>query len=156
MPDPVRAILLGLLVLTSGIWVGGYVAIAVVARVATRTLTTAQRIAFFRALGRSYLRLGVPALLVALGTGAGLLRDHRWDGVVTAAVVTAAALVAALAVGVVQARRMTRLRAAALTTVEGGHETDRVRRAARSAALLRAVIGLLSLALVALGSLLAT
>lgn len=156
MSDPVRAVLLGVLVLASCIWVGGYVAIAVVARVATRTLTAAQRIAFFRALGRRYLLLGVSALLVAFGTGAALLTDHPWDGFVTAALVTGAALVTALVVGVAQARRMTRLRAAALATAEGRHATDRVRRGARSAALLRAVIGLLSLALIALGSLLAT
>ena len=69
MSDTTRAILLGVFTLSSCIWVGGYIAIAVVARVATRTLAPGQRVAFFRALGRSYIVLGVPALLIAFGAG---------------------------------------------------------------------------------------
>jgi uncharacterized membrane protein len=156
MSATTQAVLLGVFTLASCIWVGGYVAIAVVARVATRTLVPGQRVAFFRALGRLYLLLGVPALLIALGTGAGLLSDHSWDGILTAAVAVAAALLVSLAVGVVQARRMTRLRAAALFMTEDPERGVRVRQGARSAALLRATIGLLSLALIALGALLAT
>lgn len=68
----------------------------------------------------------------------------------------ATALVISLAVGVVQARRMTRLRAAALAAPEQLELKRRVSHGAHSAALLRAAIGLLSLALIALGSLLAT
>jgi uncharacterized membrane protein len=151
-----EAILLGVFTLASCIWVGGYVAIAVVAQVATRTLEPGQRVAFFRGLGRSYLRIGGPALVLALGAGAGLLGDHAWDGVLTAAAGAAAALVAALAVGVAQARRMTRLRAAALMAPDDRQLAARVRRGARAATLLRAAIGLLSLALIALGALLAT
>lgn len=156
MSATAHAILLGVFVLSSCIWMGGYIAIAVVARVATKTLDTGQRVAFFRALGRSYIRLGVPALLVALGTGASLLSTRSWDGLVTATVVVAAALIAALAVGVVQARRMTHLRTSALLASAGEHAAERVRRGARCAGMLRAVIGLLSLALIALGSVLAS
>ena len=156
MSATTQAILLGVFTLASCIWVGGYIAIAVVARVATRTLAPGHRVAFFRALGRTYLLLGVPALLVAFGTGAGLLTDHAWDGLLTATIVVAAALVAALLVGVAQARRMTRLRSAALSTPDDQRAKDGVQRGARSAALMRATIGLLSLALIALGALLAT
>ncbi|MHB1234738.1 MAG: hypothetical protein ACYCZK_03585 [Microbacteriaceae bacterium] len=151
-----QAILLGVFILASCIWVGGYVTIAVVARVATRTLAPGQRVAFFRDLGRTYLLLGVPALLVAFGTGAALLNDRPWDGLLIAAVVVATLLLAALAIGIVQARRMTRLRAASLSTPEDQKASIRVRQEARAAALLRAMIGLLSLALIALGALLAT
>ena len=73
MSDTTQAVLLGVFTLASCIWVGGYVAIAVVARAAARTLEPAPRVAFFRALGRSYLLVGGPALVVALGTGGGLL-----------------------------------------------------------------------------------
>jgi len=156
MSSTTQAVLLGVFTLASCIWVGGYVAIAVVARVATHTLAPGQRVAFFRALGRTYLLLGVPALLVAFGAGAALLSDHTWDGLMTATVVVAAALVVALAVGVVQARRMSRLRAGALSTPEDQYANARVRAGARAAAWLRAGIGGLSLALIALGSLLAT
>lgn len=156
MSATTQAILLGVFMLASCIWVGGYVAITVVARVASRTLAPGQRVAFFRALGRTYLLLGLPALLVAFGTGAGLLTDHSWDGLLTAAVVVAATLVVALAIAVVQARRMTRLRSTALSAPEDRKASARVQHGARLAMLLRAVIGLLSLALIALGALLAT
>jgi hypothetical protein len=149
-------VLLGIFTLTSCVWVGGYVAIGVVARVANRTLDPRQRVAFFRGLGRSYLPIGGSALAIALGTGAALASTHAWDGVLVATVVTAAALVVSLAIGVTQARRMTRLRAAALALPHTDALAQDVHRGARAATLLRAVIGLLSLALIALGSLLAT
>ena len=160
MSDTTQAVLLGVFTLASCIWVGGYVAIAVVARAAARTLEPAPRVAFFRALGRSYLLVGGPALVVALGTGGGLLSGRltgpRWDGTLIATVVVSAALVVALAVGVVQARRMTRARRASLSAPDDTALAAGVRRGARAATLLRASIGLLSLALIALGSLLAT
>ena len=156
MSDTTRAVLLGVFTLASCIWIGGYVAIAVVARTAATTLDARNRVAFFRALGRSYLRVGTPALVVALGTGAGLLSDHRWDATLTAAVVVAAALVASLTVGVAQARRMTRLRGRSVSAPDDESLTRQVARGARRATLLRAAIGLLSLALIALGALLAT
>ena len=154
MADGVRAALLAVLVLAACVWVGGYVAIGVVARVATRTLEPAARVSFFRGLGRSYIWVGTPALLVALAAGGALVTDRGWDGTASAAAVLAALLLAALAFGVAQARRMTRLRAAALSS--GSPEfAERVRRGARAAALLRAGIGLLTLALVVLAALLA-
>lgn len=156
MSATTQAVLLGVFTLASCIWVGGYVAIAAVARVATRTLAPGQRVVFFRALGRTYLLLGAPALLVALGTGAALLNNHGWDGLLITTVVVAAALLVALAVGVLQARRMTRLRATSLSTPEDQKASTRVRQGARAAALLRTIIGLLNLSLIVLGALLAT
>ena len=157
MSETTRAALLGVFTLASCIWMGGYVAIAVVARVAARTLHPAQRVVFFRVLGRSYLLIGAPALVIALGTGAGLVSGHAWDGLLIATAVVAGALVVSLVIGVVQARRMSRLRTTALSAAKGGPVySSRVRQGARTAALLRATIGLLSLTLIALGSLLAT
>ena len=156
MSDTMQASLLGLFTLASCIWVGGYVAIAVVARVATSTLEPAARVAFFKGLGRAYGVVGVIALVVALATGAGLTHAHAWDGPLISTAILAAALVVALAVGVLQARRMTRLRARHLATPEDAELARRVRQGARSAGMLRAAIGVLSLALIALGSVLAT
>jgi uncharacterized membrane protein len=156
MSDTTRAVLLGVFTLASGIWVGGYVAIAAVASAATATLDPDERVACFRALGRKYLLIGGVALAVALGTGAALLSERTWDGILAAAVAVAGALVVALAVGVAQARRMTRLRRAALAAPEDQRLARRVERGARRATVLRAAIGLLSLALIALGALLAT
>jgi len=154
MTDTTRAVLLGVLVLASCVWVGGYVAIAVVARVAIRTLEPAARVAFFRGLGRSYLRVGAPALVIALGSGAALATEHAWDGALIAAAALAAALVVSLVVGVVQERRMTQLRTASLAAPEDAHLDRLVHRGAKRATALRAAIGLLSLALIAIGALL--
>ena len=156
MSDTTQAILVGVFTLASCIWVGGYVAIAVVARTAVKTLDVANRVVFFRSLGRSYLRVGTPALAVALGTGACLLSQHAWTGTAAAAVAVAAALVACLAIGVAQARRMTRLRTDALADPENADAKSRVARGASEATILRAAIGLLSFALIALGAVLVT
>ena len=67
----------------------------------------------------------------------------------------AAGLVAATAAGVAQARRMTRLRQAALRRPGDTKLAVRVRRDALGAAALRAAIAALSLELIALGVLLA-
>lgn len=142
-------------VLSAAIWVGGMVAIFVVARASSATLEPAQRVAFFRALGRSYGVVGTAALLIALLSGALLLSDRPWDGLSTAAVIVAAALLLATAAGMAQARAMTRLRQRAL--LESARElAPRLRRGAIAAAALRAAIGLLTLTLVFLAAALAT
>jgi len=144
--------LVALNLLATSIWVGGLVAIFVVARAASATLEPPQRVAFFRALGRSYGVVGSVALLVALATGAILLAGHRWDGLLVAALLLAAALVAATFAGMAQARGMTRLRGQALRTPA---LAERVRREARIAACLRGAIAAFSLALLVVGAALA-
>jgi uncharacterized membrane protein len=139
----------------SSIWVGGLVAIFVAARAAAETLDAAQRVAFFRALGRSYGVVGGVALLVAMASGAALLHGHPWDGLLVATAVAAGALLVATGLGVAQARAMTRLRQRALAGAEGGALEARVRRGAILATGLRATIGALTLALVMLGAALA-
>ncbi|MGH3120190.1 MAG: hypothetical protein ACRDND_04030 [Streptosporangiaceae bacterium] len=147
--------LAGFLVLATAVWVGGLVAIFVVARVARRTLRPGERVAFFRGLGRAYGPVGGAALVIALGCGVALLSGRAWDGTLTAATVVAACLVAVTAAGVVQARRMTRLRQGALAHPGDAGLADRVHREALGASVLRAAIAALSLALIALGVLLA-
>ncbi|MBX3141376.1 MAG: hypothetical protein KF875_11535 [Trueperaceae bacterium] len=144
------------LVVSASVWLGGLLTMPVVARAASATLAPLDRVAFFRALGRAYLPVGGSALALALLSGAVLLRHRRWDGLLAAGAITAAALVVALALGVVQARRMTRLRQAAGAAPQDADLGGRVRRGGRSAVALRALIGLLSLALVVLGCLLLT
>lgn len=142
--------------LASSVWLGGLVAIAVVARVATRTLTAADRVAFFRGLGRGYGIVSGIALVVALATGAALLAGRAWDATLVATVVAAAALVLTTVLGVVQARRMTRLRRRALSEPADTALSGQVSRRARAAAALRGLIALFSLALLVLGVLLAS
>jgi hypothetical protein len=135
------------------VWMGGLVAIAVVARVARRQLDRPAQVAFFRALGRGYLRVGAPALLAALAAGAVLLAGRPWDTTALAAILVAAALVVVTAAGVVQARGMTRLRARALRPApDDAGLADRVRRGAVRAGVLRASIGVLSLTLLAIAA----
>jgi hypothetical protein len=148
----VTALLVFVALLAACVWVGGFVAIAVVARVARRQLEPGARVAFFRALGRSYGVVGGVALAVALACGAALLADRAWDGTALAAIVVAVALVLATVAGVAQARGMTRLRRRALGDAALAAQ---VRTGAARAALLRAAIGALSVALLALAAVLA-
>ena len=156
MSEAVEAIVVAVLVLATSVWIGGYVAIVVVARTAAGTLDPGSRIAFFRSLGRGYLRVGLPALLVALATGAILAGDHDLDALLVTTGVVALVLLASFAIAVAQARRMTVLRLRLLETPSDRRLHERVRRGARAAAGLRAALGLLSVALVALGAFLAT
>jgi uncharacterized membrane protein len=148
--------LIALQALAASIWVGGLVAIFVVARAASATLDPAARVAFFRALGRRYGVVGSVALLVALATGALLLRGHPWDGLLIATAIVAGALLVAAVAGMAQARAMTRLRRRALSGTGTVGLEPRIRRGAALAGALRGAIALLTLALVVLGAALAS
>ncbi|HVV77085.1 MAG TPA: hypothetical protein VHC43_13725 [Mycobacteriales bacterium] len=145
------ATLTGFLIFGASVWVGGLIAIAIVARVATGALEPPVRVAFFRDLGRVYGIAGTAALALAYGTGAALLVGRAWSGPLIAAVVIAALLAATLAVGVAQARRMTRLRRRSLELLDDVALAGSVRRGSAVAHALRACIAVLSLALMALG-----
>jgi uncharacterized membrane protein len=156
MFDIAHAIVLSVFTLATSIWVGGYIAIAVVARVAARTLLAPERVAFFRLLGRTYGMVGGAALFVAVGTGAALLRHRPWDAQLVAAALLATALIGFTAVGMAQARRMTRLRRAETQRPNDQDLAMKAAKGARVAILLRALIGLLSSILIALGSVMAS
>lgn len=151
LPDVARTVLTVLLQLCSAVWLGGYVAIAVVAFVSRETLDAAVRVRFFRLLGRAFLPIGGAALGGGLISGGLLLAERPWDARSATAVVLAAALLITLVVAVRQARRMTRLRQAAFSS---GGQAEAVRHGAAAAAALRALLGLLSVALIVAGSLL--
>lgn len=154
MSPTITAALSGVLILATSVWIGGLVAIAVVARVATRTLHPGARVAFFRALGRAYGVVGTLALALGYGAGAALVYDRPWDGLLSATATVAGGLVATTAFGVVQARRMSRLRLAALNQPTDDVLAGAVDRGAGRAGTLRGLIALLSLALLGLGVLL--
>lgn len=104
--------------------------------------------------GRRYGLVSGLTLLLGLATGAVLLAGRPWTGPLIAVATVTGLLVVSTLVGVAQARRMTRLRQHALRDAEDTGIADRLSRAARGATLLRAGIGALSLALIALGALL--
>ncbi len=156
LPRPAETSLAAVLILATAVWVGGLAAIFVAARVADATLGAVERVVFFRGLGRAYGLVGGVALTVALASGAVLASTYRWDGQLTSSAVVAAGLVATTSAGVAQARRMTRLRRDALRDPGSADLAAKVRRGARNAAVLRAVIAALSLALLGLGTVIAT
>lgn len=149
-------VLVFLALLAGGVWVGGFVAIAVVTRIARAQLERQAQVSFFRALGRTYGIVGGSALAVALVSSGALLAGRSWDGTALAAVLIAVALVLATAAGVVQARGMTRLRQRATARKADPGLEAQVRRGAVRAAVLRATIGALSVALIAVAAALAT
>ncbi|HRQ10552.1 MAG: hypothetical protein WC972_11850 [Trueperaceae bacterium] len=155
MPVAAHTFWLALLVVTTSIWLGGYVAMAVVARASAKSLEPAVRVAFFRALGRAYLPVGAAALAVGFISGGVLLRQRPVDVLSIAAVLIAVLLVVCLGVAVAQARRMTRLR----QQIGAAPDDERLQMKAssdgRAATALRALLGVLSLVLVVLGSMMA-
>lgn len=150
------AVLAFLALLGASIWVGGFVAIVVVARIARSQVGPAEQVAFFRALGRVYGVVAGLALALALVCGGALLARAGWSTGATAAALVAAALVVCTVAGVLQARGMTRLRRRGLDAGGDPALAGRVRRGAARALVLRGLIGALSLALLALGSALAS
>ena len=132
--------------LAASIWIGGFVAIGVVARVARTQLEPVQRVAFFRHLGRTYLRVGGAALAVTLVCGGVLLASGPWTTTKAVAVAVGVCLAAVTVAGVLQARAMTRLRQEQLRNPNAWLNA-RIRRQETRAMVLRAAIGLLTLAL---------
>lgn len=162
-PAPLGLVLLGLLILGASVWIGGMAAVTVLARVSSRTLEPAARVRLFRDFGRSYLAVAGTALVVTAVCGLILLIARGWDGLATAIVVVVAALIVALAAGVRQARAMRRLRQGGEQAGQAGEQAGTqsgeqagapgrsasgpaVTAAARRAAALRSLIGLLSAA----------
>ena len=148
-------LLLVTLLLAGSVWLGGYVAIAVVMLAARRTLGPAARVAFFRALGRAYLPVGAAALLLMIASGAALMRELPTSPVSVAIYLVAGGIAAVLAIAVAQARRMTRLRQARVADPANEQLAASGANAARYATSLRTLLGVLSVALVVLGAVLA-
>lgn len=144
IPVAGQGILLGLLLVSSAIWLGGWVALIVIARSATATLKPADRIAFFRHFGVHYGTVSTTALVIGLFSGGILLLVGVWTPLSTAMATVAVVLVIALLVGVVQARRMTRLRRALHSTPEDSALASRVARGSTAAISVRLGIGILS------------
>lgn len=143
-------VLLFVHLLAMSVWVGGFIAIVVVVRVARTRLGAAEQVAFFRALGRGYGIVAGLALLVGLSSGAALLSTRAWGAPEWLAAAIAAALVLSTVVGVLQAMRLTRLRQQALTQSDQGAAVL-LKRLVRRATVLRSAIGALTLALLAVG-----
>ena len=156
MSTALHTTLVAILLLSASVWLGGYVAIAVVMLAARNSLETPARVKFFRALGRAYLPVGGGALILMIVSGAALLRGHPLDGVTVALIITVTAIAIVLAVAVRQARRMTRLRHALVESPDDAALAATVRQVGQAAVMLRALLGVLSVGGVVLAAVVAT
>lgn len=150
LPLALTRTLLGLVILGAAVWMGGFVAIMVVNATSKKSLEPAQRIALFRGLGRNYLRVAAVAFALMVIPGGVLLALRPWDGFTLAILLAALLVVVLTCVAVRQARRMTRMRKAALATATtagtGTPDAAPIAHHSRRAWMLRMGIGLASLA----------
>lgn len=153
--EPLSAVLLGILLLCGSVWLGGWTTMIMVARTATATLPPAHRVAFFRKLGRVYGIVTTIALLIALAAGAALLFALPWQALSGWIVGLAVVLLIVLGAGVAQARAQTRARTALAASPGDQSLAARVRTTAMWAGLLRAFLGVISIAIGVLALILA-
>jgi uncharacterized membrane protein len=151
LPVALVKILVGLLVLASSVWIGGFVALVIFSASSKKALGRPERIALFRQVGHRYLRVAAVAAVLVVVPGGVLLVARPFDGFTITVLVLALAIVAVTWIGVRQARAMGRMRKAALAHPDDDTQTAAIERAAARATLLRAGIGVLSLALFVVG-----
>jgi uncharacterized membrane protein len=146
LPLGVARILAGLLILGGALWLGGFVAIVIFSRSTKKALTTPQRVAVFRELGRRYVIVASVAFALVVIPGGVLLASRPADGYTLAVLIIALLLVVVTVVGIRQARRMTRMRRAAIAEPDAA-DAAALQRGTRVASALRASIGACSFAL---------
>jgi uncharacterized membrane protein len=148
-----RDILVFLNLLAAMIWTGGMCAIAVTTAAARATLSPAEQIRFFRAVGRRYSVLSGGALATFAISGLSLAGTPGQWTAAQATVAGLTALTAALTVlGVINARAVQRLRAEALADPADVRLDSRLHAARRSATVLRAAIAIVTLSAVLIAS----
>lgn len=147
LPPAVHDLLGALLVLGASVWVGGLATIIVVNASAHAVLASADRTALFRNLGPRYLTMATVAAIIVAVSGGLLLATRPFDGITIGILVLVALLIVATGAGVVQARRMSRLRHTAHESDDPGRFAGRLKRGSIAARLLRTGIALISVAL---------
>ena len=151
-PDGGR-LLAAILAIGAGVWVGGLLTVIIVSASSRKMIAAADRVALFRDFGRRFAVLvGVTALFVV--APALVLASTEPGPLSVAVLLLALGLLFGTAVGILQARRMTRLREAAAEPASA-EDTGRLRRNATIAATLRVILVLGYLALLVLATLLA-
>jgi uncharacterized membrane protein len=146
LPLGVARILAGLLILGGAVWIGGFVSLILFSRSTKKALTTPQRVAVFRDLGRRYLIVAGVAFGLVVIPGGVLLVSRPADGYTLAVLIIFLFLVAVTLVAIRQARYMNRMRRAAVTEPDAA-DSAALQRGTRVASALRASIGVCSLAL---------
>jgi uncharacterized membrane protein len=144
-----RDVLVFVNVLAAMIWTGGMFAVALATAAARGTLPPAEQMRFFRALGRRYSVLSGSALVTFAVSGFALAGNPD-DWTATQRTVAGLTVLTALltVVGVINARAVQRLRAQALLEPSDVRLAVRLRRAGRSAVVLRSAIAVVTLSAV--------
>lgn len=149
--------------IAAAVWAGGLVFLGVAAGVARRTIPAADRIPFFRALGRRFaIVAGFAALLIA-ATGADMASDRLagWSALLDTSygrilfakiVLFALALVEAAVHSLVLGPRLGRLRQALLASPGDAELEARLRRTAAVSGILSALMLLQTLAILVLAA----
>lgn len=146
LPFGVARVLAGLLILGGAVWIGGFVSLIIISRSTKKALTTSQRVAVFRELGRRYLKVAGVAFVLVVIPGGVLLASRPADGYTLAVLIVALLLIVVTAVAVKQARQMSRMRRAAVTRPDDA-DAAALQRGTQVASALRASLGVCSLAL---------
>ncbi|MEO9222362.1 MAG: hypothetical protein ABI251_11430 [Mycobacteriaceae bacterium] len=146
-----RTLLISVELLAASIWIGSMVCLVVVSRIAKQVLEPSARVQLFRGIGRAYGIGGTVSLLIAIVLGLVLAgKPSNWTGATDVAVALAVVLVALTATGMAQARRMTAARRRSIASPDDAEATEAVRRGARTASVLRSLMGAATLAIVVL------
>lgn len=145
----VEQLLVSLLTLGVGAWVGGFVTVFVVSRSSKAALAAPARVALFRELGRRYAVVAAVAMVLILVPATVLTIFEPSTAVVSTFAVTVA-LIAASIPAIAQARRMGTLRREALAAPDDAVKASAVLRGSRRAAVLRGTLAAGSLVLVVL------
>src|SRR5581483_7368977 len=148
-----RTVLIAVEMLAASVWIGSLVCLALVSSAARQVLDPAARVALFRRVGRVYGVVGTGSLAVAICGGVALAwPPSQFGGTVTAALALSLAIGAITVVGMLQARRMTRLRQRVIKSPADATAVSELRRGAALAGALLGSMAVLTLVVVALAA----
>ncbi|HEU0256448.1 MAG TPA: hypothetical protein VFQ96_01260 [Microbacteriaceae bacterium] len=148
-PTPLLALFLIVLLVATSVWIGGWFSLIVIARTTTATLSPQSRVAFFRHFGKVYGIASTVALVVALAFGLILLVGMPWTALSTWCAALSVFLIVVLIAGVLQARAQRRMRQQLIASPDQALQA-RTATGARAAAVLRAGLGVVSIAILVL------
>jgi hypothetical protein len=148
-----RTALIAVEILVASVWVGSLVCLALVSNAARHTLDPTSRVALFRRVGRVYGVVGSGSLFVGICGGAALAwPPSQFGGTVTAALGLSVVIGGITIVGMLQARRMTKLRLRVIQSPNDPNAVAELRRRAALAGAVRGTMAALTLVVVVLGA----
>jgi copper transport protein len=149
--------------LAAAVWAGGLVFLGVAAGVARRTVPPAERIVFFRSLGRRFALLAAGGAVVLGATGGDMAQDNlaSWGALLhtgygrillVKTILFALALVEAAVHSLVLGPRIGRLREAQLAAPEDAELAARLRRTAALSGIVSALMLAQTIAIIVLAA----